>query len=181
VTVRSPEEGMRALSEGKADVAYLWGPSAGYLNKYTYGGRYQVIPTEGHAMSWPVAIGFRRGDDMLRERVQRELDTLGPWIQELGARYGFPDGAPVNLTTTADRRPDVDTAAPFNGIILVKAQTPASAPATKGGKTDAAMVARGKMAFNTHCAHCHGCLSGGGKTSSRANCSQVCIIWSAWF
>ena len=30
VTVLSPEEGMKALAEGRADAAFLWAPSAGY-------------------------------------------------------------------------------------------------------------------------------------------------------
>ena len=66
VTVLSPEDGMRALADGRADAAYLWGPSAGYLNKSAYAGSYQVVPTDGPAMSWNVAIGFRRADAELR-------------------------------------------------------------------------------------------------------------------
>ncbi|MDP3669280.1 MAG: transporter substrate-binding domain-containing protein [Telluria sp.] len=151
VTVRSPEEGMRALSEGKADVAYLWGPSAGYLNKYTYGGRYQVIPTDGKAMSWPVAIGFRRADNALREHVQRELDTLGPWLGELGVKYGFPNSAPVNLASTPDKPIQLAAAGTLNGVLAQKEVPGKTAPAS-----DPAQVARGKALFNSHCAHCHG-------------------------
>jgi polar amino acid transport system substrate-binding protein len=151
VTVRSPEEGMRALAEGKADVAYLWGPSAGYLNKYTYGGRYQVIPTEGKAMAWPVAIGFRRADNALREHVQRELDTLGPWFGELGVKYGVPNSAPVNLASAPDKPIQLASAGTLMGLLAQQ-----EAPGKKAPASDPALVARGKAMFNTHCAHCHG-------------------------
>ena len=33
VTVLSPDDGMKALAEGRADAAFLWAPTAGYLNK----------------------------------------------------------------------------------------------------------------------------------------------------
>jgi len=40
VTVLSPEEGMKALDQGKVDVAFVWGPVAGWLNKTEYGGEH---------------------------------------------------------------------------------------------------------------------------------------------
>ncbi|MFX8573863.1 hypothetical protein ABTM22_20230, partial [Acinetobacter baumannii] len=45
-TVLSPEEGMRALDEGKVDVTFIWGPVAGWLNKTEYGGRYDIQSTD---------------------------------------------------------------------------------------------------------------------------------------
>ncbi|WP_163467946.1 transporter substrate-binding domain-containing protein, partial [Klebsiella michiganensis] len=33
VTVLSPEEGMTALEQGKVDIAFIWAPVAGWLNK----------------------------------------------------------------------------------------------------------------------------------------------------
>src|SRR5690349_2883206 len=33
VTVLSPDDGMKVLDQGKADVAFIWGPVAGWLNK----------------------------------------------------------------------------------------------------------------------------------------------------
>src|SRR5437899_5658002 len=124
VTVLTPEEGMRALAEGRADAAYLWGPSAGWLNNHTYAGRYQVVPTEGPAMSWHVAIGFRRADAALRERIQSELDGLGPWLGELAAKYGFPSGAPVRLAAMTDEPIRLAAAGAITGI-LAQAAAPA--------------------------------------------------------
>ena len=42
VTVLTPEEGMRVLDQGQADVAFIWGPVAGWLNKTEYNDRYRV-------------------------------------------------------------------------------------------------------------------------------------------
>jgi len=132
VTVLSPEEGMRALAEGRADTAYLWGPSAGYLNKYTYAGRYQVVPTEGPAMSWRIAIGFRRADGALRERIQRELDTLGPWLGEIEEKYGFPGAAPMRVAAATDQPVRLMTVAAVTGVLAQAAVPAAKAPAADG-------------------------------------------------
>jgi polar amino acid transport system substrate-binding protein len=150
VTVLSPEEGMRALAEGRADAAYLWGPSAGYLNKYVYGGQYQIVPTEGHAMSWRVAIGFRREDRTLRNTVQSVLDTLGQQIRELEVKYGFPSGAPVRL---AGAPGDPIRSAP--GAVTGSVAQGGSA-AENTPSADAAAAARGRALFNSNCSHCHG-------------------------
>jgi mono/diheme cytochrome c family protein len=150
VTVLSPEEGMRALADGRADAAYLWGPSAGYLNKYVYGERYQIVPTEGHAMSWRVAIGFRREDQTLRDTVQAVLATLGQRIRELEVKYGFPSGAPVGFAgATADpirSAPGVVTGSVVQ-VGIAAENTPSA---------DAAAAARGRALFNSNCSHCHG-------------------------
>jgi polar amino acid transport system substrate-binding protein len=149
VTVLSPEEGMRALADGRADAAYLWGPSAGYLNKYVFDSRYQIVPTEGQAMSWPVAIGFRRDDRTLRDTVQSLLDTLGPSIRELETKYGFPSGAPVRLANaTGD-----PIRSPPGAITGSVAQ--AGVPAENVPSVDNAETARGRELFNSNCSHCH--------------------------
>jgi polar amino acid transport system substrate-binding protein len=150
VTVLSPEEGMRALADGRADAAYLWGPSAGYLNKYMYNSRYQIVPTEGQAMSWHVAIGFRRDDRTLRETVQSLLDTLGPPIRELEAKYGFPSGAPVRLADATG-----DPIRPPSGAITGSVAQ-AGVLAEHTPSVDNAGIARGRELFNSNCSHCHG-------------------------
>lgn len=151
VTVLSPEEGMRALADGRADAAYLWGPSAGYLNKTTYAGRYQVVSTDGPGMSWNIAIGFRRADSALRERIQRELDMLGPWLEEVAAKYGFPIEAPVQLVRASYEPTLLAAAEPIIGT-FAQADTPAAKP--QAGND--ALVSLGREKFNSTCSHCHG-------------------------
>ncbi len=136
ITVRSADEGMQALADDRADVAYLWGPSAGYLNRSVYGDRFQVQPIAGPDMAWPVAVAFRRGDDALRDDVQRELDQLGPWVAQAEARYGFAQQAEAGAAAAA--------AAP----IVVAQATPAGA--------DKASIERGRTLYNNNCSHCHG-------------------------
>lgn len=153
VTVLSPEAGMRALADGRADAAYLWGPSAGYLNKTTYAGRYQVVPTDGPALSWKVAIGFRRADGALRERVQQALDGLGPWLAEAEAAYGFPLGTalPVARVDQADAPMWLAAAGPVFGLFAQ-----ADVPGVKPPASNDAQALRGRELFNSTCAHCHG-------------------------
>jgi mono/diheme cytochrome c family protein len=134
VTVLSPEEGMRDLTQGKADAAFIWGPSAGWLNQSEFGGRYQVMPAEGEHLRWQSAIGFRRNEAPLRDAVDQALAGLGPKIDELRTKYGFP-GAPQPV------------------------QHAAAAPAAPHGQPVAAsagQVAAGHKLFNDNCSHCHG-------------------------
>jgi ABC-type amino acid transport substrate-binding protein len=144
VTVRSAEEGMRALAEGRVDVAYLWGPSAGYLNRTAYRDRFRVQPVDGRDLAWPVAVAFRRDDDALREDVQRELDRLTSWIAAAETRYGFP--APGTDGTAAPAH--VSDSAP---ILLAQAGGGSVSVAADGSSTE-----RGRNLFNTNCSHCHG-------------------------
>ena len=147
VTVRSADEGMQALAEGRADVGYLWGPSAGYLNRSAYGGRFRLQATEGRGMVWPVAVAFRHEDGALRADVQRELDRLGPWIAEAEARYGFPEPG-----TAAAAAPPAQAAA-FAPVLVAQAATAGGAAAAPAAGST---IERGRSLFNANCSHCHG-------------------------
>jgi mono/diheme cytochrome c family protein len=90
VTVLSPEEGMRDLATGKVDAAFIWGPSAGWINHAERHDEYRVIPIAGPHMQWQAAIGFPHDQMELRDSVDRALADLGPAIEMLKAKYGFP-------------------------------------------------------------------------------------------
>ena len=110
-------------------------------------------------MSWHVAIGFRRADDALRARIQHELDTLGPWLEEIEAKYGFPGGAPVRLAAATDKPILLAAAGAVTGILAqadAPAGAPAGAPAVKAPASNAADVSHGRELFNSTCSHCHG-------------------------
>ena len=128
VTVLSPEEGMKALDQGKVDVAFIWGPVAGWLNKTEYGDRYAIQTTDGEGLLWPVAIGFAKGSKQLRDQVDAQLPALAPVISEISAKYGFPTDTPIKLSATlqpAVMHALVDTTA--RPIILIQATgSPAS-------------------------------------------------------
>ena len=179
VTVLSPDEGMKALAEGRADAALLWAPSAGYLNKAAYDGRFAIVPIEGSGMSFPAAIGYAKGSKELRDSVDAVLPEVAQQFPALFAKYGFaPERAPRPIDS-ADK-PAVLEKATMRVAQTEQSPAPAQAeqpaqtatakdtgpPAGDGaGEFDVApamppatpeVIAAGKETFNGTCAHCHG-------------------------
>jgi mono/diheme cytochrome c family protein len=160
VSVLSPEEGMKALDFGTADVAFVWGPAAGWLNKTRYENRYKIRTVEGEGLSWDAAIGFARSSKGLRDQVDGVLPSLEQKIVDLAAKYGLPNDQPITLH--ASDRVDLLTAQ--------KAEMPAArtAPSLAANSADTGSTERapdtvgsasadaGKEVFNATCAHCHG-------------------------
>jgi mono/diheme cytochrome c family protein len=170
VTVLSPDEGMKALDQGKADVAYIWGPVAGWLNKTTYGGHYRIQTTEGEGLSWDTAIGFAKASKDLRDRVNAVLPQLERTIAELSVKYGLPDDRAIRFTTTSvvtKQASDAPAAKPTDepaqsltvgtgpGAVKVASTAPTEAKADSATARPEA-VNSGKEIFNGTCAHCHG-------------------------
>ena len=89
VTVLSPEEGMKALAEGRADAAFLWAPSAGYLNKTAYAGRFAVVPVGGPGLAFATAIGFAKTSPALRDSVDAVLPEVSKQFPTMLAKYGI--------------------------------------------------------------------------------------------
>lgn len=163
VTVLSPEEGMRDLADGQADAAFIWGPSAGWINKARLGGAYDVIPIAGPHMQWHAAIGFASGDAALRDEVDAAIDALGGLSTALRTKYGFPTGSPVTLVQTGGAAPEPTPAAPpekANETTSPSGRTanagPTGSPPDASRTPAASTVAEGHELFNTNCSHCHG-------------------------
>jgi polar amino acid transport system substrate-binding protein len=172
VTVLTPDEGMKALDQGKADVAFIWGPVAGWLNKTTYGGRYRIRTTEGEGLSWDTAIGFAKSSKELRDRVNAVLPQLERTIADLSVKYGLPNDRAIRFTAASavTKQASEETAAKKatepaqslsstvgtgSGVAKVANAVAAEAKvdsATAGPET----VSSGKEIFNGTCAHCHG-------------------------
>jgi polar amino acid transport system substrate-binding protein len=153
VTVLSPDEGMKLLDQGKADVAFIWAPVAGWLNTTVYGEKYQIRPTAGEGLVWPTAIGFAKTSTGLRDDVNLILPSLQEDIDKLFAKYGVPGEAPVKFGEL--------------GHLIAIADAGASEPVTVGQSTgnskpaEVKAVASGDISaghelFNGTCAHCHG-------------------------
>jgi polar amino acid transport system substrate-binding protein len=143
VTGLSPEEAVRQLSDGHADAAFIWGPSAGYLDHTVLNDAYRVIPVAGPGMQWHAAIGFARKQAALRDAVDGVLPEIAPAISALAAKYALPSGAPLVLgNAESDAR-----------FVLAADDAPAAA-ATPAPATGA--IAEGRELFNGTCAHCHG-------------------------
>jgi polar amino acid transport system substrate-binding protein len=143
LTFRDDHEALDALARRAADAAFVWGPTAGYVNARKLGGRYRITPMAGEGLQWKMAIGLRKDSDELRRRLDRALADLAPDIQRLAARYGFPTAAPVDLLAA-------EGPATSSGAV---AMIDVPRPSVGGG--DAAAVAAGRNAFNQHCSHCH--------------------------
>ncbi|MBR1330634.1 transporter substrate-binding domain-containing protein [Bradyrhizobium ottawaense] len=153
VTVLSPEEGMQALDRGKADVAFIWGPVAGWLNKTVYQDRYRVQLTEGEGLSWDAAIGFAKASTELRDQIDAVLPDLERTIADLKVKYGLPTGQALHFN--AVQTPAGTTTGAGTGAAHVASVV---ATETKGDAlaSNAEAVGQGKEIFNGTCAHCHG-------------------------
>jgi mxaJ protein len=84
-----------AVASGTIDVAFIWGPVAGYF------ARRQAVPLQLHAlpiedrpsgmaMAYGVAMGMRRSDEALKAAVQQALDRRRDEIGRILADYGVP-------------------------------------------------------------------------------------------
>jgi polar amino acid transport system substrate-binding protein len=157
VTVMSPDEGMKALDLGTAEVAFVWGPTAGWLNKKQYQSRYKIRTVEGKGLSWDAAIGFAKTSVELRDQVDAVLPGLDQTIGDLATKYGLPgdtstkilvsENSPSLLARPLTAATEVPTAAHSPSV------TSKESPALAG---DAASTEAGREIFNSTCAHCHG-------------------------
>jgi polar amino acid transport system substrate-binding protein len=158
VSVLSPEEGMKALDLGTADVAFVWGPAAGWLNKTQYESRYKIQTVEGKGLSWDAAIGFARTSKELRDQVDAALPALEQKIAELATKYGLPNDQPITLRAS-ENTPNRLTPQKAAMVALPAAPSPSVNIASAEREPDAvssASVNAGKDVFNATCAHCHG-------------------------
>jgi polar amino acid transport system substrate-binding protein len=160
VTFLSPDEAVLALSRHEVDVAFIWGPIAGYINTKVLHGAYQVTPVAGEGMQYPVTIGFNRADAALRDQVDRAIDDSGAALGGLVAKYGLPTAPPMDLASLNDTPPPM--------IVLASTSEPEPQPADAQhadaspvaappqSSTSPEMVADGRKIFNGTCSHCHG-------------------------
>ena len=179
-TYRSAEEALGALAKGEVDVAFLWGPVAGYENKTRWASRWRVTPVSGHDLAGEVAVAVRSGKDDLAKAIDRALLELKPQIGALADKYGFPRETPISLALAQGPLMLRATAlaqvrVPASLVVAVNDTVPAKPAKTKGGaaKTPAAAAPEvapaapaapvlseaaqaGRIQFNDRCSHCHG-------------------------
>lgn len=153
VTVLSPDEGMKALEQGRADVAFIWAPVAGWLNATVYGGKYEIRTAAGEGLVWPIAIGFAKASTGLRDDVNLILPSLQDDIDKLFVKYGVPSDLPVKFGELG--QPAAITDAGPREPVTVGQSTGDSKPAEVKVATSGDVPA-GRELFNGTCAHCHG-------------------------
>jgi polar amino acid transport system substrate-binding protein len=156
VTVLSPEEGMQALAQGRADVAFIWGPVAGWLNKTVYQDSYRIQITEGEGLSWDAAIGFAKASTELRDRVDAVLPQLERTIADLKVKYGLPTGQPIRFGATQAASAGTTTGTGTGASVVQIANVVATETKGDAQVPSAEAVSTGKEIFNGTCAHCHG-------------------------
>src|SRR5207253_2330618 len=86
---------VKAVADGEVDVAFVWGPVAGY-----YAGRQQVplslTPVMPHfdgpqlPMIFDISMGTRREDAALRDELEAVLERHQAEIKALLAQYHVP-------------------------------------------------------------------------------------------
>lgn len=80
------------LASGRIDVAFLWGPIAGYLAKTSPIGIVVVpFPPEPELhMDFRIAMGVRFGERAWKDRIERLVEANRSRIQEILVAYGVP-------------------------------------------------------------------------------------------
>lgn len=86
---------LRAVEDGKVDVAVVWGPLGGFFARHSKI-PLDVTPVQKDRVhpdlpfSYSIAIGVRRGNDTLRQSLDRELQRRRTEIQKILRAYGIP-------------------------------------------------------------------------------------------
>jgi len=97
-----------AVASGDIDVAVAWGPLAGYFAKQSQV-PLEVVPVSPQADSpairfvFAIAMGVRRKDPELKERIDEILVKRHPEIETILEEYGVPR-VPKPVTDTADTK-----------------------------------------------------------------------------
>lgn len=90
-----PADLLRAVADGKVDVAVAWGPLAGYFAQHS-SVPLEITPIAGDPrhpdlpFHFDIGIGVRNGNAALKETLNSELDKLQPQIEQLLRSYGVP-------------------------------------------------------------------------------------------
>jgi quinoprotein dehydrogenase-associated probable ABC transporter substrate-binding protein len=86
---------IKAVADGKVDVAVAWGPLAGYFAHQSVVAL-DVTPILGDPtlpdlpFHFDIALGVREGDHKLQEQLNEELTRRRPEIQQILNSYGVP-------------------------------------------------------------------------------------------
>ncbi|GGZ09678.1 quinoprotein dehydrogenase-associated putative ABC transporter substrate-binding protein [Pseudoduganella plicata] len=81
------------LASGKIDVAFAWGPIAGYFARNAQGAPIVAVPlasTPGLKFDFEIAMAVRHGDEAFRRRIDALLEANGAKIDAILRRYGVP-------------------------------------------------------------------------------------------
>lgn len=83
----------RDLAQGKIDVAFVWGPIAGYFAQTTRSAPIVAVPLvsrPGMKLDFDIAMAVRHGDKAFRERIDRLIAANQDQINAILTQYGVP-------------------------------------------------------------------------------------------
>lgn len=96
---------IKAVADGKVDVAIAWGPLAGYFAKQS-AVPLEIMPLRDDPklpnlpFHFDIALGVRQGDRALEQQLNAELVRRAPEIRQILNSFGIPQ-VPANATTKA--------------------------------------------------------------------------------
>ena len=83
----------RDLASGKIDVAFAWGPIAGYFARNTRGAPIVAVPIAsrpGMKLDFEIAMAVRQGDKAFRQRIDQLIAANQARIDAILTDYGVP-------------------------------------------------------------------------------------------
>jgi len=83
----------RDLASGKIDVAFVWGPIAGYVARNTQAAPIVAVPLTsrpGMKLDFEIAMGVRQGDKAFRQRIDELITANQDKINAILDQYGVP-------------------------------------------------------------------------------------------
>jgi quinoprotein dehydrogenase-associated probable ABC transporter substrate-binding protein len=83
----------RDLASGKIDVAFVWGPIAGYVARHTRAAPIVAVPLAsrpGMKLDYDIAMAVRHGDKEFRQRIDQLIDANRGKISAILEEYGVP-------------------------------------------------------------------------------------------
>jgi mxaJ protein len=83
----------RDLANGKIDVAFVWGPIAGYFARNTRAApivAVQLKSSPGIKLDFDIAMAVRHGDKEFKQRIDKLIDSNQSKIDAILADYGVP-------------------------------------------------------------------------------------------
>jgi quinoprotein dehydrogenase-associated probable ABC transporter substrate-binding protein len=83
----------RDLASGKIDVAFVWGPIAGYVARHTRAAPIVAVPLAsrpGMKLDYDIAMAVRHGDKEFRQRIDQLIEANRGKISAILEEYGVP-------------------------------------------------------------------------------------------
>jgi quinoprotein dehydrogenase-associated probable ABC transporter substrate-binding protein len=140
------------LVAGKIDVAFVWGPIAGYFGRKVTAAKIAVVPFKPDPdikFDYAIAMGVRFGERDWKNRVEQLIEKNRGKIRVILADYGVPQ--------LDDQGNFIRVAAAESPVAGEPVQPPYR---VFDGKVDASTYVGWRL-FQTNCANCHGTDAGG--------------------